>query len=134
MTDIAIDLRTFAAARRTWTRADSHPVVRTLVDLLAVPAVLDDDAGEDWAIIGAGDDTEAFVSMLGPLVVALDRVSGPIRHRLGEAVAVISVPGMDAPVLQCPRGVLEAAFGARARSAALDAERFSARELWFATV
>jgi hypothetical protein len=53
----------------------------------------------------------------------------------GEAVVVLEVPGLDAVVLRCDPGVLRAAFGDRVvDNPALDADAFSAGDLWFTTV
>jgi hypothetical protein len=98
----------------------------------------DEDAGEDWARVLTGGKVAVLVSLIGPLAIVIGDATGWDRAEAGEGpggVVVLEVPGLDAVVLRCDPGVLRAAFGDRVvDNPALDADAFSAGDLWFATV
>ncbi|MFJ8438473.1 hypothetical protein [Kitasatospora griseola] len=49
-------------------------------------------------------------------------------------IEVVSVPSFEAPLLRCEFAVLSEVLGDGREALALDADRFSANDLWFATM
>jgi hypothetical protein len=80
-----------------------------------------------------GERVVALISIHAPLLLILDDLPDDIL--LDQDVSVVHVPAMDAPALTSDTESLQLAFGNRVLSSvAFDAERFSAEDLWFATV
>ncbi len=87
-----------------------------------------------------GGKVVVLVSLTGPLAIVIGDGAGWAGPEAGEgagaaAVVVIEVPELDAAVPRGDAGGLRAAFGDRvADNPALDADAFSAGDLWFCTV
>ena len=154
MIDITATMESFIAGKAGWRRQRGAELARATARQLGGELDWDEDAGEDWARVLTGGKVAVLVSLTGPLAIVIgDRTgwSGPEASKnsgIGEAagvdevagagagaVVVIEVPELDATVLRCDPGVLRAAFGDRVvDNPALDADAFSAGDLWFCTV
>jgi len=86
----------------------------------------DDGAGESWVRLIVGNAVVAYVSTVFPVAI-IERNSAPVNEK-------IMVEAMASRELSSAKGALEAAFGDSPRLDALNTERFSADELWYATV
>lgn len=94
----------------------------------------DQDAGEEWIRIIVGARVCTFISTAVPLGFLSEASRGSLDVSACH-FKIITVPDMNASVLACAPDVLRAAFGESAvDSPALDADCFSAEQLWFATV
>ena len=92
----------------------------------------DDGAGESWVRLIVGNAVVAYVSTVFPVAI-IERNSAPVNEP-DSKVQKIMVEAMASRELSSAKGALEAAFGDSPRLDALNTERFSADELWYATV
>ncbi|GGQ59881.1 hypothetical protein [Kitasatospora griseola] len=60
--------------------------------------------------------------------------SAKVPSAVSLGIEVVSVPSFEAPLLRCEFAVLSEVLGDGRAALALDADRFSASDLWFATI
>lgn len=134
MIDITPVLDSFISSRPGWQPELSVQVASAIARELVTHLNWDEGAGEDWARVLLKHQAGVMIFMAGPLVVASLDVAQRVTMVTGD-VPVVTVPALDTAVLSCKAETLRAAFGDRVwNHPALDAERFSADELWFCTV
>jgi hypothetical protein len=72
--------------------------------------------------------------MRGPLLIVLARIAAEVADITTEWPTIV-VPALDDEILSCDPQVLRTAFGDQVTHETLvNAERFSASDLWYATV
>lgn len=137
--DITEQLRRASNARGAWTPTDASHTAEAIAGFAPSRSVeWDYDAGEAWERVLDSDGVVALISVETPLVV--------LRHSEGDPVAardprpeIVRIRAIDGRELRADRLVLVAAFPALEdlRSEDRDRfnpERFTAEELWVATV
>lgn len=134
MIDIAPVLESFISRKQDWQRESSVRVAAAIAGELATKLTWDEDAGEDWSRVLLAGQAGVMIFMAGPLIVTSADVA-PQVTAVACDVPVITVPSLNARVLVCDAHTLRAAFGDQVwNNPALNAERFSADELWFCTI
>jgi hypothetical protein len=134
MIDITPALESFISRKQDWQRESSVRVADAIADELAAKLTWDEGSGEDWSRVLLAGQAGVMISMAGPLVVTSVDVALRVSAVACD-VPVITVPSLDARVLVCDAHTLRAAFGDQVwNNPALNAERFSADELWFCTI
>ncbi|WP_020392518.1 hypothetical protein [Kribbella catacumbae] len=92
----------------------------------------DEDAGEEWLSVLTDGIRVAALSARLRLVLTIEGV--PLESVAGQDVIAIVVPSFDDPILRSDLSALANAFGGEQMFRTLDTEKFSANDLWFATV
>ncbi|MGW5851676.1 hypothetical protein ACWFQ8_27650 [Streptomyces sp. NPDC055254] len=88
---------------------------------------------EDWISVVVGDVKVGMVAVRFPLIIATEGISREFAASSLGGILIL-VPSLDAPVLECDVSTLEDVFGAGGGLSTFRADRFSANDLWFATV
>ncbi|MFF2628230.1 hypothetical protein ACFVUN_20980 [Kitasatospora griseola] len=118
-----------AGGRSHWSGEKAVSAAREAALVLAAKVDWDDDAGEDWVSLLVRGVQVLMISAKVPLAVSLE---GSCWEPVG--IEVVSVPSFEAPLLRCEFAVLSEVLGDGRAALALDADRFSANDLWFATI
>lgn len=123
------------AARRgeTWSWLDSKAVMEELAANCELILDWDWEAVEGWGSLRRGRRDEAIVSGTIPLCVALTE-SPCARMAVELGCEVITVSSWISPELYCSREALTQVFGYPDGFSSMDAQNFSAHDLWFVTV
>jgi predicted nucleic acid-binding protein len=116
----------------TWSSEAARDTATTLAHSSGGEVDWDEGAGEEWLRIIDGTRLIALVSTVLPLIFALRNKSE--SEGFSEDVVVVPVDDFDAVQLSCSLAILSEAFGASERLRVLDPKRFSANDLWYATV
>jgi hypothetical protein len=133
MIDISEILEKAVLARAAWPIDAAHDFFRLVGQALMADIDWDEDAGEQWARFVRGDSVVAMAWVSAPLLlVDAERASDLAILSLSELS--ILVTSLEAVEITANRQRLFEVFGDRTHSVALDADCFSAEDLWYATV
>jgi hypothetical protein len=135
MTDITRAAESLAAGRPGWRPERGTDVGHQLAGRVAGELEWDDGAGENWSrVIVNRQAAVALIYMRGPLLIVLARIAAEVADITTEWPTIV-VPALDDEILSCDPQVLRTAFGDQVTHETLvNAERFSASDLWYATV
>ncbi|WP_327313996.1 hypothetical protein [Streptomyces sp. NBC_01235] len=133
MIDISDVLGRLAGHSAAWSEEAAVETAGNLARSVGAVVDWDDEAGEEWLSVLLQGVRVAMVSTRLPLVVSVVELSARPEIPSPDG-RVISVPSFDDPVIRCDIAVLGQAFGGEGQFRTLNAESFSANDLWFATV
>lgn len=132
MKNIESYLSSARASATCWTVAMATEFARSLGDQCGAMIDWDEGAGESWIRLVAGKGVVAYVSAVLPFAI-IERDAAPVG-KSDSKVQRILVESMTNPELFGKRAALAAAFGDSPRLDTFDEERFSADDLWYATI
>jgi hypothetical protein len=134
MIDVTPTIESFAARKPGWRQERGRELGQEIASRLDGWLDWDRGAGEDWARVLVDDEDAVLICMLGPLLIVTGDNAAAVADITAE-LPVITVPSVHDEILACDPQTLRAAFGDRVwNNPRLNAERFSAGELWFTTV
>jgi hypothetical protein len=134
MIDIADKLKAAAAAKERWTSDAASAALDTVAAATRATVSWDPGAGEDWGSLARDREFVAMISISLPLAVTAEPDIEDMLHSQG-ITAVIVVDSYDEPSLCCDRQVLTDVFRYdHGWDEAVDPAKFSAWDLWWATI
>jgi hypothetical protein len=135
MTDITGVIESLVAGLPGWRPERSRELGLQLAGRAAGELEWDDGVPEKWSrVIVNRKAAVGLIYMSGPLVVVLEAIAADVADITAEW-PTITVPSLDDEILTCDPQVLRTAFGDQVTHETLvNAERFSASDLWYATV
>lgn len=134
MIDITRQVRAFANGRLGWTSAHSLEIARAVAWVINAKISWDPRAGEEWIKIVDGAQGLGIISTTGPLAVVVCDIAKAATE-ISSELEFIVVPDLHDSILTADQAPLIQAFGERmVTSPAFCSNRFSAEELWFASL
>ena len=130
MIDIGESLASAAATGADWSATAALEKASYLKGGSMAVIDWDGGAGENWVRVIEQDQVVALVSAIIPVALARSDIIG----KLGADIFAIVVDDFENAEMFCSSAILEHVFGLTRISAVLDPDRFSANELWFATI
>lgn len=134
MIDIADKLTAAADEKTSWTRESAKAALDAVASATGTTISWDPGAGEDWGNLVRDREFVAMISISLPLAVTVEPDLEDLLRSNGIS-AVIVVGAYDEASLCCDREVLNHVFNYdHGWDEAVDPTKFSAWDLWWATI
>ncbi|WP_143446910.1 hypothetical protein [Kibdelosporangium aridum] len=133
MIDLSKVIENLILYRSMWTSDSVGRIAVNLARRLGGSMDWDADAGETWASVIIDDRRVAIISTALPLAFSAEDVDWNPEER-AEVKSIIPVSSFDAAIFCCDTTILTRAFGSPDRLELVDHGRFSADDLWYATI